>query len=350
MMLRSIRLQCWLVASSSLLGVASSSSGTIARVEDLVGIPDWQMERIHYSELDDHRFLQEVIGFVDPEVCYPALEGADANGDGIVDADEYVTFCKSMGPEGFLEGITTFEELPLQLKSNFNVLVCLCQTDPADESCCVGDGVGISTDGAREGEIPSPAEQSYLFIVCSLTGSAIERILTSIPPSAAPTAAPTGAPTNSTAAPTAASASPTATVTASPSDSPSIPPTMSPVEPTTTSPSPTLAPVTTAPTPQPTTAAPTASPGPTSVPVTVEETVTTVYQIGVENGATQDVYEPQLVDAMDSLAPEVLANVLDSFRRRLSSKHRQLQSVGLPTRIDLIAGIGKLLECWLRLG
>lgn len=332
-----------------LLAVSVARASSIADFNDLVGIPAWQVER---SLGADDRSLQLVIGFADPEVCYPAMEEADANQDGIVDAQEYVTFCKLMGPTGFLEGIDTFEELPLRLQSNFFLLACLCQSDPSDDSCCVGtEGVGIRTDGANEGDVPTPGEESYLFIVCSLTASAIDRVIKSAAPTQSPvTSSPSAMPSetaseNPTGAPSAA---PSAAATDSPSRSPTASPSVTPGTPT-AAPT-TAAPTTKSPTEQPTTAAPTKAPEPTTAPQPVEEVVTTVYRIVVESGAEETIYAPQLVDAMDSLAPEVLASILDNNTpRRLQvllggSHQRRLQSVGFPTVIDDIQMISKCLD------
>ena len=60
------------------------------------------------------------------------------------------------------------------------------------------------------------------------------------------------------------------------------------------------------------------------------------YKIGVEGNATKEVYEIQLVDAMNSLAPEVLL----AIRRKLRNG-RRLRSVQLSTSIDGFEEIGK---------
>ena len=213
--------------------------------------------------------LQSLVidGFVDTESCYDALESAIvvSRSGGLIGADvrkmnqaAYAAFIKSYAPEGFLEDVTGFNALPLILKSNFNILACLCQSDPNDDSCCVGDKAGIDTDGAFDGEVPTSTQQSYLFLVCSLTSITIERVMESSPPSAAPSISP---------APTEAP-----TITASPTVSP--------------------------------------TPGPTQPPATVNIT----YAIGVRGGpssnnATIDDYGDELISAMDSLAPEVLLEV-----------------------------------------
>ena len=244
----------FVVAREAELDIGSSSSSNL----DLNGGDPIEFDTLQSLVID---------GFVDTESCYDALESAIvvSRSGGLIGADvrkmnqaAYAAFIKSYAPEGFLEDVTGFNALPLILKSNFNILACLCQSDPNDDSCCVGDKAGIDTDGAFDGEVPTPTQQSYLFLVCSLTSITIERVMESSPPSATPSISP---------APTEAP-----TITASPTVSP--------------------------------------TPGPTQPPATVNIT----YAIGVRGGpsssnATIDDYEDELISAMDSLAPEVLLEV-----------------------------------------
>ena len=231
------------------IGSSSSSSSSSSHL-DLNGGDPIEFDTLQSLVID---------GFVDTESCYDALESAIvvSRSGGLIGADvrkmnqaAYAAFIKSYGPEGFLEDVTSFNALPLILKSNFNILACLCQSDPNDDSCCVGDKAGIDTDGSFDGEDPTPTQQSYLFLVCSLTSITIERVMESSPPSAAPSISPVP-----TEAPT---------ITASPTVSP--------------------------------------TPGPTQPPATVNIT----YAVGVSGNATIDDYENELISAMDSLAPEVL--------------------------------------------
>jgi hypothetical protein len=264
-----------------------------------------------------------VTGFIDTESCYAGLEAADLNGDGRIDGDEYATFVQELGPPGFFDDINSRVELPLILLSTFNVLACLCRTDPNDSACCVGDAAGLDASGAFDGDSPTPNQRSYLFLVCSYTISAIDRVveMQSAPPSAHPSAAPTTlAPVtpDPTMAPTTSptSLAPTgAPTTANPSASPTEAPTM---------------------TPAPT--APTATPtgSPTQEPLDVEMTFT--YDIAVPDETPQSDYLPQLVTAMDSLAPEVL-----SFVRRQRRLGRRLQTVSLSTVVDDFQTIGTYL-------
>jgi hypothetical protein len=125
-------------------------------------------------------------GFADPEACYDALEVADADDDRRISPDEYALFVQDLGPDNFLSNVGNFAELPLVVQSNFNILACLCQDDPDDDTCCLGNNAGLETAGAFGGEDPSPQQQSYLFLVCSLTSVAIDRVLESVAPTPSP--------------------------------------------------------------------------------------------------------------------------------------------------------------------
>lgn len=233
-----------------------------------------------------------VDGFVDTEACYSAIEASvstkvEETGDRGMDAESYVTFVQKYGPTDFLANVTSFSDLPLTLQSNFFILACLCQTDSSD-ACCEGSDAVINTDGAFSDEVPTSAEKSYLFLVCSLTSASIDRVLSS----EAPTSSPTGTAV-STSAPTA-SLAPSEAATSTPTSGPS------------------------------------------------EETVVQVYGIGIVNGtATFDEYSPDLITAMDSLAPQVL----QSIQRRQLRHGRRLQNVALPTSITDSEVIGELHSC-----
>ena len=297
---------------------------------------------------------QSVIGFVDPAVCYPALSNADTDGDDMVSAEEYVSFVQDMGPDNFLSDVSTFDDLPTVLQSNFLALACLCQTDPDDDSCCIGGNAGLKADGSSSGEEPSAAEESYLFLVCSLTSNSIDRVLMSVPPTVAPTQEPTVALT------TAPTSSPTAALTMAPTSSPTVDLTTAPTIALTDTPtiSQTAAPTTISQTAAPTTLAPTREPGvptvaptlvptatpttagPTTTPIPVQVPVDVTYEIGVRLGGESEVYLSELVGAMDSLAPAVLSDVLEDLRRRLLRGGRRLQSLTFPTTAGIVKEIG----------
>ena len=302
---------------------------------------------------------QSVIGFVDPAVCYPALSNADTDGDDMVSAEEYVSFVQDMGPDNFLSDVSIFDDLPTVLQSNFLALACLCQTDPDDDSCCIGGNAGLKVDGSSSGEDPSAAEESYLFLVCSLTSNSIDRVLMSVPPTVAPTQEPTVALT------TAPTSSPTAALTMAPTSSPTVDLTTAPTIALTDTPtisqtaapttiSQTAAPTTLAPTREPgvptvaPTLAPTATPttaGPTTTPIPVQVPVDVTYEIGVRLGGESEVYLSELVGAMDSLAPAVLSDVLEDLRRRLLRGGRRLQSLTFPTTAGIVKEIGTSVVC-----
>eukprot|EP00751_Fragilariopsis_kerguelensis_P034216 CAMPEP_0170971156 /NCGR_PEP_ID=MMETSP0735-20130129/45055_1 /TAXON_ID=186038 /ORGANISM="Fragilariopsis kerguelensis, Strain L26-C5" /LENGTH=902 /DNA_ID=CAMNT_0011391061 /DNA_START=87 /DNA_END=2795 /DNA_ORIENTATION=- len=195
-----------------------------------------------------------VDGFVDTEVCYVAMEDSisdNTNGDRKMNQEDYVDFVKAYGPDGFLEDITTFEELPLILQSTFYYIACLCKTD--------------SHSGSFSGESPTVTEQSYLFLVCTQTSTSIDRVIQSTAPSTAPnevpiiSLAPSVFPSPEISAPTAIS-----------------------------------------------TLSPTTEQGSDT---TNQEDVLVTYGIGIKGGAMFEDYREELIIALDSLAPEVLQEV-----------------------------------------
>mmetsp|Transcript_23963 Transcript_23963/g.56591 ORF Transcript_23963/g.56591 Transcript_23963/m.56591 type:complete len:926 (+) Transcript_23963:271-3048(+) len=134
--------------------------------------------------------------FVDTEACYSAIEQSvvDRDGDQKMDPEAYIDFIRAYGPDDLLEDDVTFEKLPLLLINNFYVLACQCEEPEAGEECCVGTKAGIAINGAFSDQSPTDEEQSNLFLVCSLTTIAIDRIIKSMPPSGVPIGSPS--PTN----------------------------------------------------------------------------------------------------------------------------------------------------------
>jgi len=140
-------------------------------------------------------------------ICYDALYLADQNQDDKVDGDEFVTFAQIMGPLGFLPNSDTYEELPLILQSNFIILACLCLQIPnfdggmgIDPKCCAVDP-HIDISGTHPGEIPNAQQSQYLYQVCFLTETSIDRLLLSAAPTPEPSKQPsvvvtTDTPTN----------------------------------------------------------------------------------------------------------------------------------------------------------
>jgi hypothetical protein len=183
-----------------------------------------------------NRLLQNELSF-----CYDALYLADTNQDYKVDNDEFVTFVQIMGPPGFLPRVDRYQELPLILQSNFIILTCLCLQMPTfdggnsiDPQCCSQDP-HIDVNGTHPGQVPTYEQEQYLYQVCFLTETSIERLLISEIPSAAPALAPsivvidTDKPSKTpTERPT--SKNPTRTPTNRPSRSPTRKPTNEPTD------------------------------------------------------------------------------------------------------------------------
>jgi hypothetical protein len=271
--------------------------------------------------------------------CRNNLYSSDADGDGRVDQDEYVTFVRSEGPDGFLPNVDSFVLLPIMLQSNFYTLACLCRTQPGNNEgsrCCVGDNAHLSTNGTAPDETPTEEQGDYLSLVCGLTARAID------------------------AAVEEQTDSPTEFVTDAPSAPPSMSPTASPVmetlSPTTSLPtaSPTVMP-TAAPTDAPSTVTPTVTASPTSFLEPVPVIIKTTYSILVPNGLIESIpssrYEQDLIDTMDLVSQNVadgLNVLLDGDgrtpaqlrRRRLFERRRLEILVNLPTTVDAIENVG----------
>lgn len=302
-----------------------------------------------------------VRGFTDPDVCNQRLLQADDNEDFQLDQEEFMEFAKLSGPNDFMSDIDEYQDLPLAFRTTFVALSCLC-SDSAKTNCC-NDQVDISgADGDAD-----MREANDLFLICSLTRIAVDRILASITPSASPTEAgdPTASPTEATDSPTTLAPTPLPTAVPSPAPTmkPSPGPTIGPTPSPTLGPSrlPTIAPTplptlhgsslpTSQPSPFPTLAIsslptalptltasaspsepldPTTSPSPTEAPVPAV-TLAVDYRVGVSDGVFGAEYSDELIGAMDALAPEVLS----LGGRRLHLRSRRLQSVVLPTSID----------------
>jgi hypothetical protein len=276
---------------------------------------------LFWENLDAETLI--VRGFTDPETCYERLLKADVNQDYQLSQEEFITYVQLSGPDDFISDIDEFKDLPLAFQSTFVALSCMCP-DSSKTTCC-DDQVGIS---GADGD-PDRSEHNDLFLICSLTRIAVDRVLTSITPSAAPTEAgdPTASPTQATLAP---APSPTLAPAPLPTGDPSPLPTGAP------SPLPTLEPTVT-PSPSPLEGLdPTASPSPTETPQPTANpepvpAVTIDYRVGVDGGVYGEEYNDELIGAMDALASEILAL---GGRRLYLRTSRRLQSVVLPTLID----------------
>lgn len=303
------------------------------------------------------RYLQNDIAF-----CYDALYLADQNKDSQVDGSEFVTFVQIMGPPGFLPDANAFDDLPLIMQSNFIILSCLCLQLPESSPQCCTDSPHIDNTGTWPGQVPTAQQEQYLYQVCFLTETSIDRVIASQTPTLSPATDP---PTDPPAQPPPVAAPSEPPTTEAPSAAPSIvnvtepsisPTIKAPTDAPTTASAPTVMPTvaatnaTSAPTPTfvitsaPTTAVPSAA-VPTLTPTVVNETMAPTlpgaptapqptilppvdsfqpsprpplvsdqvvpvnYDIGLRNGNVQTIdpatYVPSLTAAMNSLAEMV---------------------------------------------
>jgi hypothetical protein len=274
------------------------------------------------AQSDGSELLPELVvdGFVDVEFCYAALDTADLNEDDEISMDEYVVFIQSLGPDGFVSFASRFSDLPLVLTSNFNILACLCKREGLDDACCVGENVHLDASGSKPDQQPTADESSYLFLVCSLSSIAIDRVLdskasTEAPTSEHPSQSPTMVPS-------------TTPSTSAPSTFPSTRPTMSPTEKGDTLP----------PTASPTTSSPTVDP-------VKEIVVNAIYQIGIYEGTVNNVprsaYEDELVLAMNLVGEDLSPDSEPGVRRKLLRSSRGLQTPSFPFNINGVIPISK---------
>lgn len=342
---------------------------------------------------------------MDPVFCLETLYASDADGDGSIDREEYVTFVQLQTPPGLLDDVENYVDLPPPFQLAFISLACLCNDpdyggDPDDEGCCFGMNAAIRIPPNPE---TSQEDLLYLFTICARTDRATEIFLrgSSMPsqepspapatiaptprPTPRPTLVPTGAPTlgptdgptdapvsaptnEPTEVPTRAPVvpeSPTqAPVTSTPTASPTIAPTLAPTIVPTVSPTnvPTLSPSVPpvepgAPTRAPVTASPTASPtaGPSGSPVQLpplRARATVEYQIAVKDGQniddimTEIEYLSDLLVAMNELAVEVGLETFPPGRRLMgvstTVRRRLAVMVEIPTAFKQIVTFGTL--------
>ncbi|KAL7520730.1 hypothetical protein ACHAWX_005440 [Stephanocyclus meneghinianus] len=208
------------------------------------------------------------------------LHNADADGNGVLNQEEFVVFADVVSG-GYLTETNragSFSEIPLALQNAYLVLSCSCeffQSEPwGGKGCCTvsGNGLndlnGIRTNGTAPGETLTTNERRYLTNVCGTMTETLDSIgagLVSPPPTGRPTIPPT------TMSPTSRkpTSQPSKAPTEQPTQKPTGKPTMMPVTPKPTN-KPSKKPVTEKPTITPT-QAPTPSPQP-MVPETVPPT------------------------------------------------------------------------------
>ena len=129
---------------------------------------------ITFRELEEPRIPRTYDPNNPAETCYEILYSSDANGDGKVNHDEYVSFVGQLS-EGEVE-VTNYIDLPFVIKINFVYLSCLCMYSPKNEGseCCEGTDAGIYVSGAGPNDTPTVTEGQYLTTVCSETQGAID--------------------------------------------------------------------------------------------------------------------------------------------------------------------------------
>eukprot|EP00581_Thalassiosira_minuscula_P028631 CAMPEP_0183754200 /NCGR_PEP_ID=MMETSP0739-20130205/3408_1 /TAXON_ID=385413 /ORGANISM="Thalassiosira miniscula, Strain CCMP1093" /LENGTH=810 /DNA_ID=CAMNT_0025990809 /DNA_START=26 /DNA_END=2458 /DNA_ORIENTATION=- len=108
--------------------------------------------------------------------CYGFLYQYDANGDGIIQKDEYTKFIAKMSEGGV--NVERYQDLPFVLKVNFADLSCHCKSHHKSEenggdACCEGPRRGIYISGTGPQEFPTPEEDAYLRRACEDTQYAI---------------------------------------------------------------------------------------------------------------------------------------------------------------------------------
>ena len=132
-----------------------------------------------------------VTGFMDSRdfvFCYEAMQIADTNHNGQLDAQEYVQFAQLTSPPGLLDGVTSFAQLPLGYQAAFFGVACLCNVpayggNASDVNCCYGPNAVIRIPAQPPGQ-ETLQQQAYLYAACSRTRAAASTVVV---PTASPT-------------------------------------------------------------------------------------------------------------------------------------------------------------------
>jgi hypothetical protein len=130
---------------------------------------------ITFAELVEHSVPRTYDPNNSGETCYETLYNSDANEDGIVKHDEYLSFVGQLSG-GEIE-VTNYIDLPFVIKINFLYLSCLCMYSPENQiggECCQGVEAGLDVSGAGPGETPTAAEDDLLTAICRETQGAID--------------------------------------------------------------------------------------------------------------------------------------------------------------------------------
>lgn len=107
---------------------------------------------------------------IDLTRCYDALRDADADGNGVIDAEEHLVFLQTFGSTDYWSAI---QERPLELKAKFNAVACMCIQRGSPPNCCHGKNAGIDISGILE---DNRQDQEYIETVCILTQRAIDEV------------------------------------------------------------------------------------------------------------------------------------------------------------------------------
>jgi len=146
---------------------------------------------------------------VDLTQCYKDMVTA-AGELNILTKDAYHLFADIMSNQWFSDnGITTYTELPFDMKFAFVTLACECRNLGGGENCCENERASLNVEGA-DGQEVSQAQTDYLNDICSLTYSTIGSDRINPHPGEMPTTAqPTTAPPTPPTQPPAPTSSPT---------------------------------------------------------------------------------------------------------------------------------------------
>ena len=108
------------------------------------------------------------------ETCWNHLNASAVNGR--VYSNEYVTFAKLSSPPGLLNGVNTFNQLPLSFKAAFSFTACLCRQpnfggNASDPQCCYGAN-GFVRVPVNPNNHPNAYDQAYLVATCAYVQAA----------------------------------------------------------------------------------------------------------------------------------------------------------------------------------
>ena len=119
--------------------------------------------------VNDTNFITFPKDGIDYPGCFRDLVKSDFNADGVVRANEYLSFVQTYGKRI----CHTTDHLTLEQKAAFNALACRCQSrEGYKDDCCVRDNAQIETAGALNAK-RTQEELFYLVAVCRVTDGTI---------------------------------------------------------------------------------------------------------------------------------------------------------------------------------